>query len=92
MGSTPCTQVGGRAVGDGGNEGSFSSTGSPDRGEGGEREEEFLPVVSVLEGARVTSSTAESGGSLPPRRSPVTLGDKPMEDPGVGLSFTFDVP
>ena len=28
---------------------------------GGEVEEEFLPVVSVSEGARVTSSTAESG-------------------------------
>ena len=36
----------------------------------GEGEEEFLPVVSVSEGARVTSSTAESGGSPPPRRSP----------------------
>ena len=59
---------------------------------GGEGEEEFLPVVSVLKGARVTSSTAESGGSPPPRRSPVTLGDKPMEDPGVGLSFTYEVP
>ena len=30
---------------------------------GGEGEKEFLPVVSVSEGARVTSSTAESGGS-----------------------------
>ena len=40
---------------------------------GGEGEKEFLPVVSVLEGARVTSSTAESGGSPPPRRSPVLL-------------------
>ena len=51
---------------------------------GGEGEEEFLPVVSVSEGARVPSS--------PPRRSPVTLGDKPMEDPRVGLSFTYEVP
>ena len=56
----------------------------------GEGEEECLPVVS--EGARVPSSTTESGGSPPPRRSPVTLGDKPMEDPGVGLSFTYEVP
>ena len=58
----------------------------------GEGEEEFLPVVSVSEGARLTSSTAESGGSPPPRCSPVTLGDMPMEDPGVGLSFTYEVP
>ena len=61
----------------------------PTRERGGE--EEFLPVILVSEGARVTSSTAESGGSPPPRRSPVTLGDKPMEDLGVGLSFTYEV-
>ena len=63
-----------------------------ERGGEGEGEEEFLPVVSVSEGARVTSSTAESGGSPPPHRSPVTLGDKQMEDPGVGFSFTYEVP
>ena len=33
---------------------------------GGEGEEEFLPVVSVTEGARVTSSTVESGGPSSP--------------------------
>ena len=66
---------------------------APSTGErGGEGEEESLPVVSVSEGARVNSSTAESGGSPPDRRSPVTLGDKPMEDPGVGLYFTYEVP
>ena len=32
------------------------------------------------------------GGSPPPRGSPVTLGDKLMEDSGVGLSFTYKVP
>ena len=64
----------------------------PTEEEGGEGEVEFLPVVSVSEGAGVTSSTAEPGGSPPPRRSPVTLGDKTMEDPGVGLSFTYEVP
>ena len=35
----------------------------PTRERGGEGEKEFFPVVSVSEGARVTSSTAESGGS-----------------------------
>ena len=45
-----------------------------------------------LKGARVDSSTAETEGSPPTRRFPVTLGDKPMEDTGVGLSFTYEVP
>ena len=64
----------------------------PTRERGGKFEEEFLTVVSVSEGARVTSSTAESGGLPPPCHSHVTLGDKLMEDPGVGISFTYEVP
>ena len=63
-------------------------------GEGGRGVGRISPGHFGLGGctSKFAHSTAESGGSPPSRCSPVALGDKPMEDPGVGLSFRYEVP